>query len=124
MAGPLQVDPTTTPKCPSAGKETELAAASGERRQVTALFADMVGLTAISERLSEEGACAPIQSIHALIADAVQERGGTVSKFTGDGIMAMFGVPAAREDARPRTCHAACITPGLPWCVVFAETGR
>ena len=78
----------------------------GERRQVTVLFADMVGFTAISERLGEEGTFALIQPIYELMAGAVQEQGGSVKDFTGDGIMALFGVPDALEDAPLRACRA------------------
>jgi class 3 adenylate cyclase len=79
---------------------------TAERRQVTALFADMVGFTAISERLGEEGTFALIQPIYELMAAAVGEQGGSVKSFTGDGIMALFGVPNALEDAPLRACRA------------------
>ena len=52
------------------------AAPSGERRQVTVLFADMAGFTAVSERLGEEGTFALIQPIYELMAGAVKEQGG------------------------------------------------
>jgi class 3 adenylate cyclase len=83
------------------------AGAAGERRQVTVLFTDMVGFTTISERLGEEGTYALIQPIYELMAGAVKEQGGSVKDFTGDGIMALFGVPAALEDAPLRACRAA-----------------
>ena len=82
------------------------AAPSAERRQVTALFADMVGFTGISERLGEEGTFAVIQPIYELMARAVCEQGGSVKDFTGDGIMALFGVPNALEDGPLRACRA------------------
>jgi class 3 adenylate cyclase len=82
---------------------------SGERRQVTVLFADMVGFTAISERLGEEGTFALIQPIYQLMASAVKEQGGSVKDFTGDGIMALFGVPEALEDAPLRACRAGLL---------------
>jgi class 3 adenylate cyclase len=82
---------------------------SGERRQVTVLFADMVGFTAISERLGEEGTFALIQPIYQLMAGAVKEQGGSVKDFTGDGIMALFGVPEALEDAPLRACRAGLL---------------
>lgn len=90
-----------TPSMPS-----EPAQPSGERRQVTVLFADMVGFTAISERLGEEGTYALIQPIYELMAGAVREQGGSVKDFTGDGIMALFGVPNALEDSPLRACRA------------------
>jgi class 3 adenylate cyclase len=79
---------------------------SGERRQVTVLFADMAGFTAFSEQLGEEGTYALIQPIYELMASAVREQGGSVKDFTGDGIMALFGVPDALEDAPLRACRA------------------
>ena len=82
------------------------ASPSGERRHVTALFADMVGFTAISERLGEEGTFALIQPIYELMASAVREQGGSVKDFAGDGIMALFGVPDALEDGPLRACRA------------------
>jgi hypothetical protein len=85
---------------------TEPVAPSGERRQVTALFADMVGFTGISERLGEEGTFALIQPIYELTARAVREQSGSVKDFTGDGIMALFGVPDALEDGPLRACRA------------------
>ena len=92
-------DAATTPADPTAP--------SGERRQVTALFADMVGFTAISERLGEEGTFALIHPIYELMTRAVREQGGSVKDFTGDGIMALFGVPDALEDGPLRACRAA-----------------
>jgi len=88
---------------------SEPAKPSGERRQVTVLFADMVGFTAISERLGEEGTYALIQPIYELMAAAVKEQGGSVKDFTGDGIMALFGVPNALEDAPLRACRAGLL---------------
>ena len=90
----------------AASTPTAPAVPSGERRQVTALFADMVGFSAISERLGEEGTFALIQPIYELMAGAVKEQGGSVKDFTGDGIMALFGVPEALEDAPLRACRA------------------
>jgi len=72
----------------------------GERRQVTVLFADLVGFTAFSERSGEEAAYQLMQQITKLLRDAVHEQGGTVKNFTGDGVMALFGVPTALEVAR------------------------
>jgi class 3 adenylate cyclase/tetratricopeptide (TPR) repeat protein len=83
------------------------ALSTGERRQVTVLFADMAGYTTVAERLGEEGAYDLMQTIFAGMAAAVREQGGTVRDFTGDGIMAVFGVPVALEDAPLRACKAA-----------------
>ena len=82
------------------------ALVDAERRQVTVLFADMVGFTSISEQIGEEGVFALIKQIYELMAGAVLEQGGSVKDFTGDGIMALFGVPDALEDAPLRACRA------------------
>ena len=78
-----------------------------ERRQVTVLFADMVGFTSFSERSGEEAAYTLMRSLSKLMAEAVREQGGVVLNFTGDGIMAVFGAPVAFEDAPLRACRAA-----------------
>jgi class 3 adenylate cyclase len=69
-----------------------------ERRQVTVLFADMVGFTAFSERSGEEAAFTLMQSLSKLMEDAVHDQGGSVQGFTGDGITAaLLGSPNAAE---------------------------
>jgi class 3 adenylate cyclase/tetratricopeptide (TPR) repeat protein len=78
-----------------------------ERRQVTVLFADMVGFTTFSERSGEEAAFTLMRSLAKLMDDAVREQGGVTQAFTGDGIMAVFGAPVAFEDAPLRACRAA-----------------
>jgi class 3 adenylate cyclase len=78
-----------------------------ERRQITVLFADMVGFTTFSERAAEEAAFTLMQSLQNLMEDAVRDEGGVVQGYTGDGIMAVFGAPVAYEDAPLRACRAA-----------------
>src|ERR1700751_5137687 len=78
-----------------------------ERRQVTVLFADMVGFTSFSERSGEEAAFTLMRSLANLMDDAVRGQGGVVQSFTGDGIMAVFGAPVALEDAPLRACRVA-----------------
>jgi class 3 adenylate cyclase len=78
-----------------------------ERRQVTVLFADMVGFTSFSERSGEEAAFALMRSLWKLMTEAVRQHGGVVQDFTGDGIMAVFGVPVAFEDGPLRASRAA-----------------
>jgi class 3 adenylate cyclase len=85
------------------------AGPEGDRRQVTILFADLVGFTAFCERSGEEAAYKLMQRIAKLLREAVQVHGGTVRSFTGDGIMALFGVPQALEDAPLRACRAALL---------------
>lgn len=78
-----------------------------ERRQVTVLFADVVGFTTFSEKSGEEGAFTLMRSLAKLMEDAVHEHGGVIQSFTGDGVMAVFGAPVAFEDAPLRACRAA-----------------
>ena len=87
--------------------EFEAAELEGERRQVTVLFADLVGFTAFSERSGEEAAFAVMRRVAGMMTAIVEEQGGSVRNFTGDGIMALFGVPIALEDAPLRACRAA-----------------
>jgi class 3 adenylate cyclase len=82
-----------------------------ERRQVTVLFTDMVGLTRFSERSGEEAAYTLMRELSKLMNDAVRQQGGVVQSFTGDGIMAVFGAPVAFEDAPLRACRAALADP-------------
>jgi len=79
----------------------------GERRQVSVLFADMVGFTAIAERLGEERTFAFVRLIYDKLTGVVREQGGSVRGFAGDSIMALFGVPEAQEDAALRACRTA-----------------
>jgi class 3 adenylate cyclase len=81
----------------------------GERRQVTVLFADLVGFTTFSERAGEEAAYRLMQRISALLTEVVHEQRGTVKSFTGDGIMALFGFPSGFEDAPLKACRAALL---------------
>ena len=79
----------------------------GERRQVTVLFADLVGFTAFSERSGEEAAFALMRRVAGMMTSVVEEQGGSVRNFTGDGVMALFGVPIALEDAPVEARRAA-----------------
>ena len=79
----------------------------GERRQVTALFADIQGYTSLSEALGEEATFKVMERIYACMITAVLAEEGSVQELTGDGIFALFGAPIALEDAPVRACRAA-----------------
>ena len=79
----------------------------GDRRQVTVLFADVAGFTALSERFDPEGVHEIMDGCFTLMAREVGRYGGTVNAFTGDGVMALFGAPVAEEDHAVRAVHAA-----------------
>ena len=78
-----------------------------ELRPVAVLFADVVGSTALAERLPPEEAKALIGECVSQMSRAVHEYGGTVQAYMGDGICAYFGVPTAREDDPERAARAA-----------------
>jgi class 3 adenylate cyclase/tetratricopeptide (TPR) repeat protein len=79
----------------------------GERKQVTVLFADVSGSMDLAEGQDPEEWRRIMQRFFAILADAVERFGGTVDKFTGDGIMAVFGAPVSYEDHARRACYAA-----------------
>jgi class 3 adenylate cyclase/tetratricopeptide (TPR) repeat protein len=81
--------------------------ADGERKQVTVLFADVKGSMDMAERQDPEQWRRIMQGFFSILADEVRRFEGTVDKFTGDGIMAVFGAPIAHEDHARRACYAA-----------------
>ena len=91
-----------TPEQPDASLEIE-----GERKTVTALFADIKGSTELMEDLDPEEARAIIDPALRLMIEAVRRYDGYVVQSTGDGIFALFGAPVAREDHPQRALYAA-----------------
>jgi len=85
----------------------EIAKDDGERKQVTVLFADVSGSMDLAEGQDPEEWRKIMQRFFAILAEAVERFEGTVDKFTGDGIMAVFGAPVAHEDHAQRACYAA-----------------
>lgn len=80
---------------------------SGERRQVTVLFADISGFTSMSERLDPEDVHAVVNDCLKELVQAVYQYEGMVDKFVGDCVMAVFGAPIALEDDAERALRAA-----------------
>jgi adenylate cyclase len=78
-----------------------------ERKQVTVLFADVSGSMDLAEHEDPEAWREIMQRFFSMLADSVTRFEGTVDKFTGDGIMAIFGAPVAHEDHARRACYAA-----------------
>src|SRR3989440_2431202 len=109
--------------CPSCGHENAVGAkfcsecgaaliasapaARAERKIVTVLFADLVGFTARAERLDPEDGRAVLAPYHARLRSELERYGGTVEKFIGDAVMALFGAPIAHEDDPERALRAA-----------------
>ena len=90
-----------------AGPTAADAPGEAERRQVTVLFCDMVGSTALSGTVDPELLGALIRRYQDAVAGAIGQFGGFVAKFMGDGVLAYFGFPRAFEDAAERAVSAA-----------------
>ena len=85
----------------------EAFSSEAERRQVTVLFADLVGSTALSNKIDPELLGGLIRRYQDAAAGAIGRYGGFVAKFMGDGVLAYFGFPRAFEDAAERAVRAA-----------------
>jgi class 3 adenylate cyclase/tetratricopeptide (TPR) repeat protein len=81
----------------------------GERKQVTVIFCDMEGFTALSERLGPEEAYSIMDQVYEILIHKIHDYEGTVNEMTGDGIMALFGAPIALEDAPQRAIRSATV---------------
>src|SRR5262245_22114983 len=95
-SGPIQIADTSAPQN-----------LEGERKTVTALFADVKGSMDLIEALDPEEARAIIDPALKLMMESVQRYGGYVAQPTGDGIFALFGAPVAHEDHPQRALYAA-----------------
>ena len=94
--------------CPHCGAPLAPEDASQEERKlVTLLFADVTGSTRLSEELDAEVVRELMGAYFALAREEIEARGGTVEKFIGDAVMAVFGVPVAHEDDPERSLRAA-----------------
>src|SRR5579859_3753543 len=78
-----------------------------ERKVVTVLFADLAGFTSRAEALDPEDVAALLDPYHARLRVELERFGGTVEKFIGDAVMAIFGAPSAHEDDPERAVRAA-----------------
>ena len=110
-------------RCPSCGEENgdrarfcsncgaalgDAAAPAGEERKVVSvLFVDLVGFTARSDHADPEDVRATLRLYHELLKREIERFGGTVEKFIGDAVMAVFGAPVAHEDDAERAVRAA-----------------
>ncbi|PWT82816.1 MAG: hypothetical protein C5B58_07570, partial [Acidobacteria bacterium] len=88
-------------------EKPEVSTLDGERKTVTALFADIKGSMELIEDLDPEEARAIVDPALKLMIDAVHRYEGHVAQSTGDGIFALFGAPVAHEDHPQRALHAA-----------------
>ena len=94
--------------------------ARNERKVVTVVFADLVGFTARAETLDPEDVAEILSPYHARLRGELERFGGTVEKFIGDAVMAVFGAPVARTTPERRALNvrdpvdAATDRPALP----------
>jgi class 3 adenylate cyclase/tetratricopeptide (TPR) repeat protein len=109
------------PACPQCGRENPedarfcsgcgaaLAAPTGreERKVVSVLFADLVGFTSRAEQMDPEDVRALLTPYHRHLRDELERYGGTVEKFIGDAVMALFGAPIVHEDDAERAVRSA-----------------
>src|ERR1700730_7687050 len=79
---------------------------TAERRQVTVMFSDLVGSTALSARMDPEDLREVISAYQKCVADTLQHAGGFVAKYMGDGVLVYFGYPQAHEDDAERAVRA------------------
>jgi class 3 adenylate cyclase len=79
----------------------------GVRKVVTIVFCDLVGSTSLGENLDPESLRQVITRYFETTSDALKRHGGTIEKFIGDAVMAVFGIPTAREDDALRAVRAA-----------------
>ena len=86
---------------------TAAAASREERKVITVLFADLVGFTSRAEKLDPEDVRALLSPYYARLRHELERHGGTVEKFIGDAVVALFGAPTAHEDDPERAVRAA-----------------
>ncbi len=104
-----QENPEAARFCNSCGAPFEAATETRleERKVVTVLFADLVGFTSRAEQMDPEEVRALLRPYHARLRDELERFGGTVEKFIGDAVMAVFGAPVTHEDDAERAVRAA-----------------
>ena len=96
------VDAAGRPATDTATLQPAKAAGSAERRQLTVMFCDLVGSTALSARLDPEDMREIMSAYHRRCAQVIGKSGGFVAKYMGDGVLAYFGYPQAHEDDAER----------------------
>src|SRR3954470_23499694 len=113
---------------PPAAPLVETSIPPEERRQVTVLFADLSGYTAFAERMDPEDVKSLVDRALLRLGEEVERYGGTVDKYIGDNVMALFGAPVAHEDDAERAVRAGLgmqdamgeVNAGLPAGAHFA----
>ena len=114
-AGPL---PAGVRFCTACGVELSRSEVALERKIVSVVFVDVVGYTSMSEALDPEDVRRVLEPYYMRAREELERYGGTVEKFIGDAVMAVFGSPVAHEDDPERAVRAAyapCATLCTGW---------
>ena len=98
--------------------EPSLRGSGEERKHVTIVFADVAGSTALADRLDPEALRDVMQRYFDAMRAEIEAEGGTVEKFIGDAVMAVFGVPVARTRTTP---PGRCVRP-MPWVAAWRRS--
>ncbi len=93
-----------------------------ERRQITVMFCDMVGSTALSEKLDPEDLREVMQAYQKAAGAVIERYEGHVAQYLGDGLMTYFGWPRAHEDDAERAVRAALAAVAAVFCFFFMGT--
>ena len=110
LSPPEKLPPNLRGRIPTAlGQKISTASVrdQGERREVTVLFLDVTNFTAVSHQLDSEEVYLLIDEAMSVLVKVIHKYEGTIDKFTGDGLMALFGVPVAHENDPERAIRAA-----------------
>jgi class 3 adenylate cyclase/tetratricopeptide (TPR) repeat protein len=102
-----QSNPQQARFCLSCGTPLSAAPRAEERKVITILFTDLVGFTSKAEQLDPEAVRGMLDPYYAELRKELERHGGTVEKFIGDAVMAIFGAPVAHEDDAERAVRAA-----------------
>src|SRR6187397_3362160 len=119
-----QETPEGFPRCANCGAPLEALAAREQRKTVTVLFCDVTGSTALGESTDPEALRALLARYFERMKGIVETHGGSVEKFIGDAVMAVFGVPQVHEDDALRAARAALeMQQALPQLGIQARIG-
>jgi class 3 adenylate cyclase len=102
----LETIEKSAPAAAVAAPSAPLPLDTAERRQVTVMFADLVGSTALSARMDPEDLREVISAYQKCVAETVRRFDGFVAKYMGDGVLVYFGYPQAHEDDAERAVRA------------------
>ena len=98
--------PAAEPPASASSPQPEQEVPAGERRQLTVMFCDLVGSTALSEQLDPEELQAVVRTYQEISAQVIERYEGHIAQYLGDGLLVYFGYPAAHEDDAARAIRA------------------